>query len=95
MYLTRCSGEVALHVVAGHDVVAAETGEVFGDDHVDPLRLYVGYHALKIRPVEIGAAPAVVYVGVVDIEPLLPHEFPQQGFLVRDALRRPFVLILL
>ena len=44
--------EVPLHIVAGHDVVTAQSAQVLGNDHVDLLGLNVLYHALKGRTVE-------------------------------------------
>ena len=87
--------EVPLHVVAGHDVVTAQTGEIFGNDHIDLLCLNIGNHPLKIRTVKVGAAPAVVHIGIVDAQPVLLHKLPQQGLLVLDALRWSLALILL
>ena len=46
-------------------------------------------------PSKIRAAPAVVYIGIVDAQPVLLHKLPQQGFLVLDALGWPFVFIFL
>lgn len=51
-------GEVALHIVAGEDVVAAEPGEVLGYDQVDAPGLDVGEHAAESGAVEVRAAPA-------------------------------------
>ena len=53
-------GEVPLHVVAGENVVAAQTAQILGDDHVDLLGLDVSDQPLKIRAVKIGAAPAII-----------------------------------
>ena len=87
--------EVPIHVVAGQDVVAAQTGEILSDDHVDLFSLDVRGHPLEGRPVEAGSAPAVVYIGVIDAQLVLLHKLPQQGFLVLDALGWSFALILL
>ena len=87
--------EISLHVVAGQDVVPAQSGEVLGDDHVDLLGLDVGNHPLEGRPVKTGAAPAVVYIGVIDAQPVLLDKLTQQGFLVLDALGWFLALILL
>ena len=88
-------GEVPLHVVAGENVVAAQTAQILGDDHVDLLGLDVGDQPLKIRSVKIGAAPAVIHIGVKDAQAVLLDEFLQHGSLVVDAFRWSFVLILL
>ena len=53
-------GEVPLHVVAGQNVVPAQSGEILGDDHIDLFGLDVRNHPLEGRPVEVSAAPAVV-----------------------------------
>ena len=53
-------GEVPLHVVAGHDIITPQTREVFGDDHIDLLRLNVGDHPLETGTVKACAAPAVI-----------------------------------
>ena len=87
--------EVTLHVVAGEDVVAAQSAQILGDDHVDLPGLNVGDHALEIRPVEVCAAPAVVDVGVENGQTVLLDKFIEQGLLVVDAFGWPFVLILL
>ena len=58
--------EVPLHVVTGHDVVAAQTGQVFGDDHVDLLGLNVRNHPLECRTVKICAAETVINIDIVD-----------------------------
>ena len=87
--------EVPLHVVAGHDVIAAQTGKVLGDDHVDLARLDVPQHPLKTGSVEAGAAPAIIDVGIIDVQTMLADEGMEQGLLVGHAAGRPFVLILL
>lgn len=88
-------GEVPLHVVAGQNVVLAQPGEVLGDDHVDLLGLDASDHPLEGRAVKIRAAPAVIYIGIVDAQPVLLYKLPQQGFLVLDTLGWSFALILL
>lgn len=87
--------EIPLHVVAGHDVVTAQSREGLGDDHVDLLGLDVRNHPLEGRAVKTGAAPAVVYIGVIDAPPVLLDKLPQQRFLVLDALGWSLALILL
>jgi len=69
--------EVPLHVMAGHNVVAAQSGEVFGDDHIDLLGLNVRHHALEGRTVEACSAPAIVDVGVVDLQTVFACELIQ------------------
>lgn len=59
--------EVPLHVVSGHDVVTPQTGEVFGDNHIDLLGLNIADHSLKIRAVKVCTAPAIVNVGVINL----------------------------
>ena len=81
--------------MAGENVVAAQTAQVLGNDHVDLLGLDVGDQPLKIRSVKIGAAPAVIHIGVKDAQAVLLDEFLQHGSLVVDAFRWSFVLILL
>ena len=87
--------EIPLHIVAGQDVVPAQPGEVLGNDHVDLLFFDIRNHPLEGRAVKTGAAPAVVYIGVMDAQPVLLHKLPQQGFLVLDALGWSLALILL
>ena len=87
--------EVSLHVVAGQDVVAAQAGQILGDDHVYLFGLDVGNHTLEIRTVEVRSAPAVVDVGVENGQTVLLDKFIEQGLLVVDAFGWPFVLILL
>ena len=45
--------------------------------------------------IKAGAAPAIVYIGVIDAQPVLLHKLPQQGFLVLDALGWSLAFILL
>ena len=59
--------EVPLHIVAGHDVVTAQSAQVLGNDHVDLLGLDIADHSLKIRAVKVGTAPAIVNVGVINL----------------------------
>ena len=59
--------EVPLHVVTGHDVVTSQTAQVLGNDHVDLFGLNIADHSLKIRAVKVGAAPAIVNVGVINL----------------------------
>ena len=47
--------EIAFHVVARHDIVTSQPGQVLGNDHVDLLGLDVGNHPLEIRAVKAGA----------------------------------------
>ena len=70
-------GEVPLHVVAGHDIITPQTREVFGDDHIDLLRLNVSGHPPETGAVKIRAAPAIVHVGIIDVQPMLLHKLPQ------------------
>ena len=87
--------EVTLHVVAGEDVVAAQSAQILGDDHVDLPGLNVGDHALEIRTVEICTAPTVVDIGVENGQAVLLDKFIEQGLLVVDAFGRTFIFILL
>ena len=87
--------EVSLHVVAGQDVVAAQAGQILGDDHVYLFGLDIGNHTLEIRTVEVRSAPAVVDVGVENAEAVLLDKLVEQRLLVVDTLGRAFVLILL
>ena len=86
-------GEIPFHVMAGHDVVTSQTGQVLGDDHIDLFVLNVADHALKAWPVKIGAAPAVIDVSVIDGQVMLRHKFVQQRFLVGDTLGWSFIFI--
>ena len=52
--------EIALHIVAGHDVVAPQPGQILGNHHVHPSGLNVPQHPPELRAVETGARPAVV-----------------------------------
>ena len=87
--------EVPLHVVASEDVVAAQAAQILCNDHIDFPGLNVGDHALEIRAVEVGPAPAVVDVGIVDAEAVLLDKLIEQRLLVVDALGWAFALILL
>ena len=81
--------------MAGHDVVAAQTAQVFGNDHIDLLGLDVADHPLKIRAVKAGTAVPVIHIGVIDLQAVLSHELIQQGLLIGYALGGPLALILL
>ena len=70
--------EVALHVVPGHDVVTAQTGQVFGDDHVDLFCFNICDHPLECRTVKSCSAVTVVNIGVIDRQPMLLHKFIQE-----------------
>ena len=87
--------EVPLHIVAGHDVITAQTGKVFGDDHIDLFSFNVTNHSLETGTVKTGAAPSVIYISVEDGQSVLLHKLPQQRFLVLDTLGWSFVFILL
>ena len=78
--------KVPLHIVAGHDVVTAQTAQILGNDHVDFLGFNVPDHPLKIRAVKICSAPAVIHIGVIDRKPVLLYKLLQKGFLICDAL---------
>ena len=81
--------------MAGHDVVAAQSGQVFGDDHIDLFGFDVADHPLKVRAVKVGTAVPVIHIGVIDLQAVLSHELIQQGLLIGYALRWSFALILL
>ena len=63
--------EIPLHIMPSHNVIAAQAGQVLGDDHVDLLGFDIADHPLKVRSVKIGPAPAVINIGVVDGKPVL------------------------
>ena len=67
--------KVPLHVVTGHDVVTSQTAQVLGNDHVDLLGLNIADHSLKGRTVKVGSAPAIVNVGVIELQTMFLHEF--------------------
>ena len=71
--------------MAGHNVVAPQPGEIFGDDHVDLLGFDVADHPLKIRAVKVSSRPTIIDVSVVDRQPMLLHKIIQEGFLIVDA----------
>ena len=52
--------------MAGHDIVTTQSGQVFGDDHIDLLGFNVTDHALEVWAVKTGAAPTVINIGIVD-----------------------------
>ena len=87
--------EVSLHVVAGQDVVAAQAGQILGDDHVYLFGLDIGNHTLEIWTVEVCSAPAIVDVGVENGQTVLLDKFIEQRLLVVDTLGRTLALILL
>ena len=51
--------------MAGHDIVSAKTGQVFGDNHVDLLSFDICNHSLEIRAVKAGAAESVIDINIV------------------------------
>ena len=67
--------KVPLHIVAGHDVVTPQTAQVLGNDHVDLPGLNIADHSLKIRAVKVGTAPAIVNVGVINLQTVFLHKF--------------------
>ena len=87
--------EVPLHIVAGHDVITAQTGKIFGDDHIDLFCFNIANHPLEAGTIKAGAAPSVIYISVEDGQSVLLNKLPQQRFLVLDTLGWSFVFILL
>ena len=71
--------------MTGHDIISAQTGQVFSDDHVDLLGFDVTDHTLEIRSVKIGAAPTVIDISVINRQSMFLHKIIQEGFLVVDA----------
>ena len=67
--------EVPLHVVSGHDVVTSQTAQVLGNDHVDLLGFNIADHSLEIWAVKVGTAPAIVNVGIIELQTMFLHEF--------------------
>ena len=78
--------EIALHIVAGHDVVAPQPGQILGNHHVHPSGLNVPQHSPELRAVETGARPAVVHIEAGHRHPPLAGKVLQHGPLVADAL---------
>ena len=58
--------KVHLGVVAGHDVVSAQTGQILCDDHVDVSAFDIGNQPLEAGTVKIQAGIAVVHIEIVD-----------------------------
>ncbi len=77
--------EIPLHVVASHDVIPPQTGQVLGDDHVDLFGLDVFDHPPEGRPIEAGAAEPIVDIGVENGQPMLPGKLIQQRLLVGNT----------
>ena len=88
-------GEVSLHIMASHDIVAPQTGQVFGNDHVDLLGFDITNHPLEVRSVKASTAPAVIDIGVIDGQTVLFYKIIQEGFLIGYAFRWPFAFVLL
>ena len=87
--------EVPFHIVAGHNVVTAQTAQVLGNDHVDLPGFNVADHPLKIRAIKICAAVTIINIDIINRQAIVLYKFVQQRFLVGHAFGWSFVLILL
>ena len=86
-------GEIHLHVLAGQQVVAAQTGEVFGHDTVDFSGFNISYHALEVRTVKVRAAVPVVYVLVNDPQAVFLGVPAEHHALGGDGIALPRIVI--
>ena len=55
-----------LRIIAGHNVVAAKTGQVFRNDHVHSALLHILQKLLKSGPCEVHAGISVIHIDLVD-----------------------------
>ena len=76
-----------LKIFADADIVSAETRQILDDHAVDDACAQVIEHALKVRPVEVGAGAAVIGIqtgrGHVGLR---VYELGQQLALAGDAV---------
>ena len=84
-----------LQIFADADIVSTETRQVLDDDAVDDACAQVIEHALKVRPVEVGAGAAVIGIqtgrGHVGLR---VYELGQQFALTDDAVALLAVAVL-
>ncbi len=66
-------------------IVAAQPGQVFGDDAVDTLGLNVPDHALETGSLEIRPRIAVVHIGLDKVPAPLTHIVDEDGLLRPNA----------
>ena len=66
-------------------MLTTKPGQVLGDDTIYFAAVHIVHHALKIRTIKIGAAPAIVYILVIDGKTLLLHKLIDNGALGLNA----------
>ena len=70
-------------------MVAAQPGQILGDDHINFARFDVVQHTVKIWTVEIKAAPSVVHIHLHHQKIMLFGVLGQHGLLRPDTLAVP------
>ena len=79
------AGEVEVRVLAGHDVVTSESGQILRDDAVDLAILNVVDHPLESWTVKVRARPAIVDVFVHHVQTMLLRVLAKHHSLRADA----------
>jgi hypothetical protein len=64
--------EIDFRVLSAHDVVAAQAGEVLGNDQIDAPFLNVRNHPLKSWTVKICTRKSIVNIGIHNFPALFP-----------------------
>lgn len=77
--------EIDFGIVASHDVVPAQTGQIFGDDQIDSALLDIIKKFLKSRTVEVQAGVAIIHINVDDLIAVFSAVVRHHGPLGADA----------
>ena len=84
-----------LGIIADLNIIAPETGKVFGNQSGDPSFLHQFQKPLKIRTVEADTGIAVIHKNFDVFKAVILYVFGQNGFLIDDAVAVTFVFIFL
>ena len=84
-----------LGIIADLNIIASETGEVFGNQSRDLTLLHQFQKPLKIRAVEADTGIAVIHKNFDVFKAVILCVFGQNGFLIDDAVAVTFVFIFL
>ena len=84
-----------LGIIADLNIIAPETGEVFGNQSRDLTLLHQFQKPLKIRAVEADTGITVIHKNFDVFKAVILCVFGQNGFLIDDAVAVTFVFIFL
>ena len=84
-----------LGIIADLNIIAPETGKVFGNQSGDPSLLHQFQKPLKIRAVEADTGITVIHKNFDVFKAVILCVFGQNGFLIDDAVAVTFVFIFL